>query len=313
MNNPSTRSGSANAATTLLTDLTREALVEKRRSRRWSIFFRFLFAALILAAILIPLLSHLKPETGARHTAVVDVKGVIAEGMDASANNIIGALHQAYKDKNTAGILLRINSPGGSPVQAGIVYDEIRRLREKHPGKPVHAVVSDVCASGGYYIAAAAENIYADKASVVGSIGVVAGSFGFVDAIEKLGVERRVLSAGENKVMLDPFQPLNPDHSAHFQSLLDNIHQQFIDVVREGRGNRLGDDPEIFSGLFWTGEQSLELGLIDALSSEQQVATDIIGAEKRVEFSPQKDFAERLMDRLASRVSAELSQTLKFW
>lgn len=313
MNNSKNPGAGSGAATTILTELTREALVEKRRSRRWSIFFRFLFAALILAAILIPLLANLAPDGDSRHTAVVDVKGVIAEGMDASANNIISAMENAYEDNNTAGILLRINSPGGSPVQAGIVYDEIKRLREKHPDIPVHAVVTDVCASGGYYIAAAADNIYADKASIVGSIGVVAGGFGFVDAIDKLGIERRVLTAGENKVMLDPFQEQNGEHTAHFQTLLDDIHEQFINVVKEGRGNRLSSEPDIFSGLFWTGEQSLDLGLIDGLSNEQRVATDIIGAEKRVEFSPQKDFAERLMDRLVSRVSAEISHSLKLW
>ena len=302
----STSNGLSNEATSLLYDLGREALIEKRRSRRWKIFFRFLFSALILAAILAPLIAGLKPGEITKHTAIVEVKGVIAENTEASASNIIEALNTAIDNKNTAGIILRVNSPGGSPVQSGIVFDEIKRLRSKYPDKPIHAVVSDVCASGGYYIASAAENIYADKASIVGSIGVVIGSFGFTEAMEKLGVERRVMTAGENKVMMDPFQPENAEHKAHFQTLLDNIHSQFIDVVKEGRGDRLTDNNQLFSGLFWTGEQSLELGLIDGLSSERTVARDIIGAEKLKVFSRDKDMVEQFMEKFVSKVSIEL-------
>jgi len=308
MSSSSSRNNTTNASSSILYDLTREALVEKRRSRRWSIFWRFLFAALILAAILIPLLSSFKPGIAESHTAVVEVRGVIAGSTDASADNIISALHKAYEDENTKGIILRVNSPGGSPVQSGIVHDEILRLREQYPDKPIHTVVSDLCASGGYYIASATENIYADKASIVGSIGVVMGTFGFTEAMEKMGIERRVMTAGENKVMLDPFLPENPDHKAHFQGMLDTIHDQFIDVVKKGRGDRLKDSNEIFSGLFWTGEQSLDMGLIDALSSERRVAEDIIGAKKRRVFNPEKDFAEKLMDKFASTISAEFLQ-----
>jgi len=309
MNTPSA-GGSTNAASSVLYELTREALVEKRRSRRWSIFFRFLFAALILAAILAPLLSTFVNETESGHTAIVKVQGVIAEGMDASASNIVSALTKAVENKNTKGIILKINSPGGSAVQSGIVHDEIRRIREENPDLPIHAVVSDLCASGGYYIASAAENIYADKASIVGSIGVVMGTFGFTEAIEKLGIERRVLTAGENKVMLDPFMPEVPEHKAHFQSLLDNIHDQFIDVVKNGRGDRLNESNELFSGLFWTGQQSLELGLIDELSNEMSVARDVVGAKKRVVFNPEKHFVERLMDRFVSTFASKLHQLL---
>jgi len=308
--NTSSKGGSSNAASSVLYDLTREALVEKRRSRRWSIFFRFLFAGLILAAILAPLLSTFVNETGTGHTAIVKVQGVIADGMDASASNIVSALTKAAENKNTKGIILKINSPGGSAVQSGIVHDEIRRIREENPDLPIHAVISDLCASGGYYIASAAENIYADKASIVGSIGVVMGTFGFTEAMEKLGVERRVLTAGENKVMLDPFMPALPEHQAHFQRLLDNIHDQFIDVVKNGRGDRLSESNELFSGLFWTGQQSLDLGLIDELSNEMSVARDVIGAKKRVVFNPEKDFAERLMDRFVSTLTTKLQQLL---
>lgn len=275
------------------------ALNEQRRSRRWNILFKSLFLAylfLIFFAIYVPE----KPGQGltvGKHTALVEVKGVIADDSEANADDIIGGLRAAFKDKNTVGVILRINSPGGSPVQAGYIYDEIRRLRKQHPDIKLYAVVSDMCASGGYYIAAAADEIYADKASVVGSIGVLMNGFGFVDAMKKVGVERRLYTAGKHKGMLDPFSDEKPEEVAHVKTMLRNIHQQFIDAVRNGRGERLADNPDIFSGLFWTGEESIKLGLVDALGSSSYVAREIIKQEKIVDFTPRPDYLQRFADR----------------
>jgi len=236
-----------------------QAITEQRRTRQWNALFKllwFAFAFLVLAAML-GWVGTGDSETRAslgRHTAVVDVEGVISSDDKASAERLIKGLNRAFKDTNTAGVVVRINSPGGSPVQAGHVNDEIKRLRAKHPNVPVHAVVEDLCASGGYYIAVAADKIYVDKASIVGSIGVIAGGFGFTSAIDKLGIERRVYTAGENKDFLDPFAPERPEHRDHMKKLLTDVHQQFVKVVRDGRGKRLKETPDMFSGLFWSGE-----------------------------------------------------------
>jgi protease-4 len=283
-----------------------EALREQRRARRWGIFFKALTFA-YLTFILILLLDLRQGDTFAgKHTALVDIAGVIDAKGGASADNVNSALLRAFKDKNTQGVILRVNSPGGSPVQAGLIYDEIRRLRELYPNTPMYAVVEDVCASGGYYIAAAADRIYVDKASLIGSIGVLMDQFGFVDTMEKLGVERRVLSAGENKAFLDPFSPLEPRHVEHAKVLLGEIHQQFIEVVRKGRGKRLKESPELFSGLIWSGAKSVELGLTDGLGSVDYVAREVIKAEQVVDYT-QKD---NLAERLARRFGAGVAQTL---
>ncbi|MGH8680298.1 MAG: S49 family peptidase [Burkholderiales bacterium] len=283
-----------------------EALREQRRARRWGIFFKALTFA-YLTFLLILLLDLRRGDTFAgKHSALVDVAGVIDAKGGASADNVNSALLSAFKDKNTQGVILRVNSPGGSPVQAGLIYDEIRRLRDLYPNIPMYAVVEDVCASGGYYIASAADRIYVDKASLIGSIGVLMDQFGFVDTMEKLGVERRVLSAGENKAFLDPFSPLEPRHVEHAKTLLGEIHQQFIEVVRKGRGKRLKESPELFSGLIWTGAKSIELGLTDGLGSVDYVAREVIKAEQVVDYTQKENIAERF----AKRFGAGVAQTL---
>jgi protease-4 len=287
-----------------------DALKEQKRARRWGIFFKLLTFAYLTFLILMLLdwRGDADRLAGTKHTALVDVIGVIDSKGAASADSVTGALQSAFKDKNTQGVILRINSPGGSPVQAGIIYDEIRRLREKHPGIPLYAVVEDVCASGGYYIAAATDKIYVDKASLVGSIGVLMDQFGFVDTLGKLGVERRVLTAGENKAFLDPFSPLQPTHVEHAKKLLGEIHVQFIDVVKKGRGARLKETPEIFSGLLWSGAKSIELGLSDGYGTVDYVAREVIKAEQIVEYTRK----ENLLDRLAKRFGAGLSEAIGF-
>ncbi len=286
------------------------ALNEQRRARRWSIFFKSILLAylfLIFFALYLPQQGG-KPLTVGKHTALVDVKGVIAADADASADNIVSGLRAAFEDENTVGVILRINSPGGSPVQAGYVYDEIKRLRKKYPDTKLYAVVSDMCASGGYYIAAAADEIYADKASIVGSIGVLMNGFGFVDGMKKLGVERRLYTAGEHKGMLDPFSPVKPDEVAHVKKMLDTIHRQFIQAVKDGRGDRLKDDPKIFSGLFWTGEEGMRLGLVDGLGSAGYVAREIIKQEKIVDYTPKPDYLERFAERFGMAMADTLAR-----
>lgn len=289
-----------------------ESVREQRRSRRWGIFFKSLTFAYLFALLFLFIgeweASPSLPKGG--HTALVEVEGLIAAGQDASADNIVAGLRAAFEDSKTAGVIVRINSPGGSPVQAGYVYDEIRRLRSKYPDIPLHAVVTDVCASGGYYIASAADNIYANKASIVGSIGVRMDSFGFVEALEKLGVERRLLTAGENKGLLDPFLPVDEGEVAHVQTMLDNIHRQFIDTVKEGRGERLKGDSQLFSGLMWTGEQAMKLGLVDDLRSASQVARDVIGVDTIRDFTPRRDLLHRFADRLGMAFSKGVSALL---
>jgi protease-4 len=249
-------------------------------------------------------------EVGEAHTALIRIDGEIdADGPNAS-EHVINALHAAFDNALVKGVILGINSPGGSPVHAGVIYDEIRRLRLAHPDKPVHVVVEDLCASGGYYVAAAGTNIYVDKASLVGSIGVIFSSFGLQDFLGKWGVERRTLTAGDNKAFLDPFQPLSETHRAHMQNLLNNVHQQFIKAVRDGRGSRLKETPEMFSGLMWDGAQAVELGLADGFGTPQSVARDIIRAPKLVNYTEEESLAERLSQRLGASVSQGLSGLL---
>ena len=278
-------------------------LAEQRAARRWRIFFRF--AWLILAVALMWAGLHKGGMGGTSpsqpHTAVVEIKGEIADGADASAEWIVTALRTAFEDDGSQAIVLLINSPGGSPVQAGIINDEIRRLKKKH-NKPVYAVVEESCASAAYYIAVAADDIYVDKASIVGSIGVLMDGFGFTGLMDKLGVERRLMTAGENKGFLDPFSPQTKHQRAHAQTLLDQIHQQFIQVVREGRGQRLKETPELFSGLFWSGQQAVDLGLADGLGNLDFVAREIVKAEDIIDYTRHDNVAERLAKRFGAAI-----------
>jgi protease-4 len=287
---------------------------EQRRSRRWGIFFKLLtFVYLFVAlALFTPLMDMEKnAASGASYTALIELRGMIADKESASADNLVGSLRAAFEDPKVKGIVLRINSPGGSPVQSGYVYDEIRRLRGLHPDTKVYAVISDLGASGAYYIASAADQIYADKASLVGSIGVTAAGYGFVGAMEKLGVERRVYTSGEHKSFLDPFQPQKPDETQFWQGVLDTTHRQFSASVKQGRGERLKDKehPELFSGLVWSGEQALQLGLIDGLGSASSVARDVIGEKDLVDFTVQ----ESPFDRFSKRLGASVAEHLAMW
>ncbi len=281
-------------------------LTEQRRARKWGIFFKsigfiYLFLVLFLAMGLMnpSELSSTRP-----HTALVRLEGVIAPGNQAGAEQMIEGLQAAFKDKNTKGVILDINSPGGSPVQAGQINDEIKRLKAKYPKIPLYAVVEDICASGGYYVAVAADKIYVDKASLVGSIGVLMDGFGFTGTMDKLGVERRLLTAGENKGFLDPFSPVDPKQKAYAQTMLDEIHQQFIDTVKAGRGARLKETSDMFSGLIWTGTKSIELGLADGLGSAESVARDVIKAKDIVDYTPRQSIADRVAKRFGA-ASAE--------
>ncbi|HWR78157.1 MAG TPA: S49 family peptidase [Thiobacillus sp.] len=288
----------------VLEKLALSAIQEQRRSRHWSILFKtlgflYLFIVLFLAA-------GWFGSDGVSikaHTALVDLQGVIAADQ-ASADSVISSLQGAFEDKKTKGVILRINSPGGSPVQAGQIYDEIKRLRVKYPKTPLYAVVDDICASGGYYVAVGADKIFVDKASIVGSIGVLMDGFGFTQTMQKLGVERRLLTAGENKGFLDPFSPVDPKHEAFAKQMLEEIHAQFIGVVREGRGKRLKETPEMFSGLVWSGEKSIQLGLADGFGNVESVARDVIKAEDIVDYTRQ----DSLVERLAGRLGATMAQ-----
>jgi protease IV len=296
---------------TLLAQLARDFLRERRLERRWRTVFRLFW--LLLAALLVYSLwlqgRHVTPTT-TPHTALVEVRGEIAVDTEASAEVLLAALKDAFKDDAAQAVVLRINSPGGSPVQAGIVYDEVKRLKKQY-GKPVYAVVEEMCASGAYYIAAAADEIFVDKASVVGSIGVLMDGFGFTALMDKVGIERRLLTAGENKGMLDPFSPLNPKQRAYAQAMLDQIHQQFIAVVREGRGKRLKETPEIFSGLFWNGEQAVQLGLADRYGNLDFVAREVVKAEDVIDYTPRENVAERLAKRFGAAMGAGAVKALK--
>ncbi len=285
---------------------------EQRKSRRWGIFFKLLTFGYLFALLFMirsPLGDGLEAAAG-KHTAVVEVNGTISAEELASADNIVGSLRSAFEAEKAVAVIMRINSPGGSPVQSGYIYDEMMRLRGEYPDKKLYAVISDIGASGAYYIAAAAEEIYADKASLVGSIGVVAGGFGFTDAMEKLGVDRRLYTAGENKAFLDPFSPENEQEVEFWEQVLETTHKQFIESVREGRGDRLADDDRLFSGLVWSGEQALELGLIDGLGSTSFVARQIVGQEELVDYSRHKSAFEDIVDQLGVSIGSGLANQL---
>jgi protease-4 len=283
------------------------AVQEQRKSRQWGIFFKsltFLYLFIILFAVM-GWMGEGEKVLG-KHTALVDMQGVISSE-DISADMVVSSLQSAFEDKHTVGVILRINSPGGSPVQAGQIHDEIRRLRAKYPAIPLYVVVDDICASGGYYVAAAADKIFVDKASIVGSIGVLMDGFGFTKAMDKLGVERRLLTAGENKGFLDPFSPADPKQEAYAKSMLGEVHQQFIDVVRKGRGKRLKETPDMFTGLVWSGARSIELGLTDAYGSTDYVAREVIRAEDIIDFTQRDDLASRLADKLGVGIAKTLN------
>lgn len=295
----------------LLENLALASLKEQRRARLWGIFFKtltflYLFALLFAATDWI---DDGKVRIAEKHTALIDVRGVIVPDSVSSADKINGSLQSAFKDKNTKGVILRINSPGGSPVQAGYINDEIKRLRVKHPDIPIYAVIGDVCASGGYYVAVATDKIFVDKASLVGSIGVLMDGFGFAGTLEKLGIERRLLTAGENKGFLDPFTPLDPVQKEHAKTLLKEIHEQFITVVQQGRGVRLKDDPKIFSGIVWTGQKSIDLGLADEMGDAEYVAREIVKAETLVDFTPREGFSDLFAKRLGKIAMEFLTQS----
>jgi protease-4 len=296
-----------------LARLAAAGLVEQRRARRWGILIKLLVLlylfALLFAALNVSTLTGAAAPSAGPHTAVVRVEGMIAADSDASAERVNRGLRSAFEAAGARAVLVHINSPGGSPVQAGLIYDEMLRLREQHPDTPLYAVTTDLAASGGYYIAAAADRIFANRASLVGSIGVRFGGFGFVEAMDKVGVDRRLITAGDNKALLDPFLPEDPEQVAHIQNTVDRIHEQFITAVKEGRGERLGENPpeELFSGLIWTGAQAVDNGLVDDLASPSHVAREVIGAERTVDYTPRKDLFQRFSDR----VGATIARTLK--
>ena len=306
MNQDSQQTSATSPATwerNVLEKLALEALAEQRIARRWRVALSLAWLVLLFLLLFAALgwvggkrdVSSLD-----KHTALVELKGVIASDSKASADKIINSLQNAFKDKNTQGVVLRINSPGGSPVQSGYINDEIKRLRTKHKDIPLYVVVQDICASGGYYVAAAADKIFVDKASIVGSIGVLMDGFGFTGTMEKLGVERRLVTAGENKGFLDPFSPINAEQQKYAKQMVDEIHQQFIKVVRDGRGKRLKETPEMFSGLVWSGEKSVAIGLADGLGGLDYVARDIIKAEQVVDFTVEDSFSETVARRLGA-------------
>jgi protease-4 len=292
----------------VLEKLAFQSLKEQKRNRFWSVFFKSL-TFIWLFLMLFYMLNWIGGTSGNSaedHTALIDIQGEIGAQDQVNADSVVSSLHDAYDNKHTKGVILRINSPGGSPVQAGIINDEIKRQRTLHPEIPVYAVVEDICASGGYYIAVAADKIYVDKASIIGSIGVLMDGFGFTGAMEKFGVERRLMTAGENKAMLDPFSPVNPKHKVLAQAMLNEVHQQFIHVVREGRGDRLKETPETFSGLFWSGEAGIKMGLADELGSYEYVAREVIKQENIVDFTA----SEGLADRVARKFGASMTQSM---
>jgi protease-4 len=294
-----------------LEKIARELLRQQRSDRRWRIFFRLAWLALALAvawALFSDRITPTAPSTP--HTALVELRGELAADTEASAELLVAALKSAFEDEGAVAVVLRINSPGGSPVQAGIINDEIRRLKAKH-NKKVYAVVEEICASGAYYVAVAADEIYVDKASIVGSIGVLMDGFGFTGLMEKLGVERRLLTAGSNKAMLDPFSPADPKQAAMAQAMLAQIHEQFIAVVKTGRGNRLRETPETFSGLYWNGDEAIKLGLADHLGNLDYVAREVVKAEEIIDYTPRENVAERLAKRFGAGVGAGAVKALR--
>ena len=295
----------------VITKLATASLKEQRRARMWGIFFKLLTFAYVTVLIVLAMDWKGAGESvvgGKKHTAMVEINGTIASGGEASSDRVTAALQAAFKDKHTQGVVVRINSPGGSPVQSQAIYDEMRRLRKKYPDIPLYAVVEDVCASGGYFIAVGADRIYVAKSSIIGSIGVLMNGFGFVGLMEKLGVERRLITAGENKAMLDPFSPMDDKHRQYAEQLAKEIHEQFVAVVREGRGKRLKETPETFSGLIWSGEKSVQLGIADAIGSLDFVAREVVKAEEIVDFTQKENIAEKFAKRFGASIGTAIAE-----
>ncbi|MEN9595854.1 MAG: hypothetical protein RL236_288 [Pseudomonadota bacterium] len=294
----------------LLEKIALSAITEQTRARRWSVAFKSLLFVYLFAIFGVAVYPKLGNDhhgsKGDNHTAIIDLMGQISEDKDANADSIIEGLHDAVEDKHTKGIILHANSPGGSPVQSAYVYDEIRRIKKEHPTLPIYTVVSDMCASGCYYIASASDKIFVNPASLVGSIGVLMDGFGFVDVMEKLGIERRLMTAGSHKAMLDPFTPRKESETIYMQNLLNQVHQQFITAVKIGRGTRLKESPDMFSGLVWSGEEAVKIGLVDGFSTQHDIAKNLIGAEDEVNFTPQAN----LIDKFAGRLGASFGQVL---
>jgi protease-4 len=306
-------SGSTNDYEKMVRDLAFSAINEQRRSRRWRMFFVFLFFAYLTPPLY--LLIESSGATGSRdsvssgngkHTALVSLTGVISADEKASASNIVAGLEAAFKNTETAAVILEINSPGGSPVQSAYIYDEIKRLRETHQSIPIYTVVSDIAASGGYFVASATDKIYVNRSSLVGSIGVRMDNFGFVELMKKIGIERRLLTAGENKGLFDPFLPEKLAQKNHLQEMLNEVHRHFITAVKDGRGERLTEHEGLFSGLIWTGEKAVKLGLADAYGTTKSVARDIIKAEKVVDFTPKSEFFDRIVERIGAAASQQI-------
>ncbi|OUS29483.1 S49 family peptidase [Gammaproteobacteria bacterium 45_16_T64] len=289
-----------------------QSLEEQKKARRWGVFFK-----LAMLAYVIVIFAAFQPSVGGKdrvlstdsHTAMVDVQGIIMAGKEASADSIVMGLRDAFEAEKSVAVLLRINSPGGSPVQSNMVYNEIMRLKKEYPEKKVYAAITDVGASGAYFIAAAADEIYADPASIVGSIGVISDGFGFTEVMEKIGVERRVYTSGANKAMLDPFSPLDDSQKAHFGTLLGNVHEQFIGAVKKGRGDRIKETDTIFSGLMWSGEQALPLGLIDGLGSPGYVAREVVGNEEIVDYTKRPNALQSLVDRIGVKIGSSIAES----
>lgn len=295
----------------VLEKLVMSTLKEQQSARRWGIFFKMLFLGYLIALLAVSLGPFSGEPFGKseNHTAVVDIKGTIFEGSEADARKINQGLRAAVKHERTKGIILRMNTPGGTPVQSAYVYDEIRKIKKEHPELPIYAVVSDMCASGGYFIASAADKIFVNRSSIIGSIGVLMNGFGFVDTMKKFGIERRLLIAGENKALMDAFSPVREDDKKHVQTLLDDIHKHFITAVREGRGERLSDESSIYTGLVWTGDKSIELGLADDFGTTNSVAKDLIGEEKLVNFTPKENWIDRFAGRIGTGITKLWWQT----
>jgi len=295
-----------------LKELVAAVLSEQRAKRRWSVFFKICIFCLILFVLWRG--SDWGDETAGgtlgRHTALVNIEGVIESGTNSGADVVIPALQNAFSDEHSVGVILRINSPGGSPVQAGMINDEIVRLKSTYPGKRLYVVVDEMCASGGYYIAAAADKIFVNKSSIVGSIVVLMDGFGFSGLMNKLGVERRLLTAGENKGFLDPFSPMSEKQKAYAQIMLNEIHQQFVDVVKKGRGNRLKKDDQLFSGLFWSGAKAVELGLADGFGTVDLVARDVIKAEEVIDYTEHEGLSERVLKKFGASIGEGMGRFL---
>ncbi|MDP3008459.1 MAG: signal peptide peptidase SppA [Methylococcales bacterium] len=290
------------------------AITEQTRARRWGVFFKALtfgYLAILMGVALYPNMKKGMGGDGKDHTAVVDIVGVIAEGKEVNAESTIKSLRAAVKDKNTKGIILHSNSPGGSPVQSAYIYEEIRNIKKLNPNLPIVAVVSDICASGCYYIASAADKIFVSPASLIGSIGVIMDGFGFVDTMKTLGVERRLITAGAHKAMLDPFSPPKPDENQYMQTLINQVHQQFITAVKQGRGDRLKETPDTFSGLVWTGEEGVKLGVADAFGSDSSVAKDLIGADRLVNFTESEEFFDKLAGKMGASFAHVINSALQ--